>query len=94
MNNANNSTKTSNGKDRIDLLRDKQKQIQAQLGAALEAKRKHEAMLNKNICMALGDAVMQTAEQNEGFRTMIAQTIGSVVTDDKTRKLLATRGLI
>lgn len=83
----------SNGKDRIDFLRDKQKQIQAQLAAALEAQRKQETMLNKKICMALGEAVMQTAEQNEGFRTMIAQTIGSVVTDDKTRKLLASKGL-
>ena len=25
-------------------------------------------MLNKKICMAVGQAVMQTAEQNEGFR--------------------------
>src|SRR5207253_655160 len=32
------------------------------------------------------------AEQKERFRTMIAQTIGSLVTDDTTRKLLATRG--
>jgi hypothetical protein len=82
------------GNEKIAMLENKQRDIAEKLAAARERQRKHEAMLNKKICLALGEAVLQTAAQNEGFRIMLVQTIGPLVTDEKTRKLLAIRGVI
>ena len=69
------------GKDRIEFLRKKQKLIRAQLAAAVELRRKREAVLNRKIYQAVGEAVVRTASQNEGFGVMLKSTLGTVVTE-------------
>jgi hypothetical protein len=89
-----NNNNGTNGKDRIEFLRVKRKQLDAELAAELERERQKEARDNNKIDMALGQAARQMAAQNEGFKTMLGQTIVPMITDEKTRKLLASRGLI
>ena len=84
----------SKGKDRIEFLRERQKNIGAQLAAAVVLKRKREAVLNRKTYLAVGEAVVQTALENEGFGLMLRSTLGSVVTDPKVRRLLTDRGLL
>ena len=84
----------SNGEDRIEFLREKQKNIGAQLAAAVVLKRKREAVLTRKTYLAVGEAVVQTALENEGFGLMLKSTLGSVVTDPKVRRLLTDRGLL
>jgi hypothetical protein len=84
----------SNGEDRIEFLREKQKNIGAQLAAAVVLKRKREAVLTRKTYLAVGEAVVQTALENEGFGLMLRSTLGSVVTDPKVRRLLTDRGLL
>jgi hypothetical protein len=82
------------GKDRIEFLREKQKNIGAQLAAAVVLKRKREAISNRKIYLAVGEAVVRVASQNEGFGVMLKSTLGKVVTEPKLRHLLSARGLL
>jgi hypothetical protein len=51
-------------------------------------------VLTRRTYLAVGEAVVQIALQNEGFGLMLKSTLGSVVTDPKVRRLLADRGLL
>jgi hypothetical protein len=81
-------------KDRIEFLRKKEKQIQAQLAVAVLLKRKREAISNRKIYLAVGEIVVQLASRNEGFGVMLKSTLGTVVTEPKLRQLLSARGLL
>ena len=59
-----------------------------------ELQRQHEAKENQRLYLAVGQAVIQTAVQNEGFGLMLKQTLDSVVTDEATRAFLPRKGAL
>ena len=88
MTNANASTREM----RIELLKQKERDIRAALSAEMVKRAKREKHETEKLQSLIGGAVLKTCAQSPEFRLMIAQTALRNVTDETARRFLADRG--
>jgi hypothetical protein len=87
--NANNGTKRN---DRIEFLKQKDRDIRAALAAEMVKRARREQRETEKLQSLIGGAVLKVGSESEEFRLMIARTALCNVTDEKARRFLAERG--
>ena len=78
--------------DRIEFLKQKERDIRAALAAEQMKLAKRRQRDAKRSWMLLGEAIDKTAALSAEFKLMIVQTALVNVTDEKARRFLAEQG--
>ena len=78
--------------DRIEFLRQKQRDLAAALAKEIAAKARHDKRDLRKLDLLLGSAVRIAGAQSADFRLMIGQTALANVGDEKLRAFLARHG--
>ena len=84
---------TTNGQERIVLLKARERELRAKIAAEQVRQQKRREKENARLFSIVGQALVESgAKSPETLGLMLKQVLASAVTDEPTRKFLSGRG--
>ena len=81
--------KTDNGTGRIELLRERERQLREQIAREQARVARRKAKNDAKLFALVGRALVNYAAQSPDFQLMLKQTLAISVTDERERQFLA-----
>ena len=81
-------------KDRIELLRERERDLRAQITAEQIRLAKKRQKEDARVYSLVGRMLLEHAANSPDLHLFLKKTLGTLVLDERSRALLASRGLI